>query len=227
MSLFTDRHHAGRVLAAALGKYSGQSDVLVLGLPRGGVPVAYEVAHQLAMPLDVLIVRKLGVAGHEELAMGALASGGFYVLNQDVVDAFGISKEEILRSARAEQQELSRRQDAYRGDRAPVDVSARTVLLVDDGLATGSTMRAAIQALRPQHPKHIVAAAPVADADVCAQVAEEADEMVCATMPQRLDAIGIWYDDFSPTSDDEVRGLLEAASREQDERARSSTSARA
>jgi predicted phosphoribosyltransferase len=213
MSLFADRRYAGRILAAALGRFSGRTDVVVLGLPRGGVPVAYEVADDLSAPLDVFVVRKLGVPGHEELAMGALASGGLCVLNQDVIANFGIAKESIFRVARTEQRELARRERAYRGGRAPIDVSHKTVILIDDGLATGSTMRAAIQALRQQSPAEIVAAVPVAALAACAELSGEADEMVCAATPQPFHAVGLWYEDFSQISDDEVRELLESARR--------------
>lgn len=215
MSLFTDRRHAGRVLASALGKYAGRTDGMVLALPRGGVPVAYEVARTLGAPLDVFVVRKLGVPGHEELAMGALASGGLCVLNNDVVRALGITKEVILESARVENQELGRRDRAYRGDRPPADVSGKTVILIDDGLATGSTMRAAIQAVRQRDPARVVAAVPVAAPETCSEMSEEADDMVCAATPRPFHAVGLWYQDFTQTSDQEVRDLLEAAQREQ------------
>jgi putative phosphoribosyl transferase len=218
MSHFTDRRHAGRVLASALGKYRGRTDVIVLALPRGGVPVAYEVAHALGAPLDVLVVRKLGVPGHEELAMGALASGGLCVLNDEVVRSFGITKEEIFEAARAENHELGRRDRTYRGDRAPAEVTGRTVILVDDGLATGSTLRVAIRALRQLEPAWIAAAVPVAPPDTCSEMSDEADDMVCAITPEPFHSVGLWYEDFTQTSDEEVHDLLQAARREHEYR---------
>jgi len=227
MSLFKDRRHAGRALAIELGKYAGRADIIVLALPRGGVPVAYEVAQYLGAPLDVFVVRKLGVPRHEELAMGALASGGLCVLNNDVVRDLGITKEDILAAARAEIRELGRRDRAYRGDRPPLDVSGKTVILIDDGLATGSTMRAALQALRQRNPEHMVAAVPVASKAACAEVSEETDEMICVATPEPFRAVGLWYQDFSQTTDEEVRALLEAARREQLQRERGSSAAAA
>lgn len=218
MNLFTDRRHAGRVLASALDAYAERSDIVVLALPRGGVPVAYEVTRGLGAPLDVFVVHRLGVPGYEELAMGALASGGLCVLNQDVVRSYGITKEDIFQAARAQKQELGRRERAYRADRAPIDVSRKTAILVDDGLATGSTMRAAIRALRQKNPARVVAAVPVAAREACCEMSDEADEMVCAVTPEPFRAVGLWYDDFSQTTDDEVHDLLEAARREQQRR---------
>jgi predicted phosphoribosyltransferase len=209
MALYVDRRHAGRVLASALSKYSGRTDVIVLALPRGGVPVAYEVARQLAAPLDVFVVRKLGVPGHEELAMGALASGGLWVLNGDVVKSLDISEEEIHRAAQNENRELMRRERAYRGERPGLDVLHRTVILVDDGLATGATMRVAIKALRKRDPARVVAAVPVAAPETCSELSAEADEIVCAATPRPFFAVGPWYEDFSQTTDEEVRELLE------------------
>jgi predicted phosphoribosyltransferase len=215
MSLYSDRRHAGRVLAQALARYAGRPDLLVLALPRGGAPVGYEVARRLGAPLDVFVVRKLGVPEHEEFAMGAIASGGICVLNEDVVEALGVSRGDISRVARTEHQELMRRERVYRGGGRPrQEVSGRTVILVDDGLATGSSMRAAIRALREQLPVRIVAAVPVAAAETCEEMAAEADDMVCAATPQPFHAVGLWYEDFSQTSDDEVRELLDAANRE-------------
>lgn len=224
--MFRDRRHAGRVLASRLQeKYAAHADLVVLGLPRGGVPVAYEVARRLRAPLDVFVVRKLGVPGQEEFAMGALASGGLRVLNQDVVQRLGITKEDILEVTRAEEQELARRERAYRGERAPTAISGKTVILIDDGLATGSTMRAAIQALRQRQPARVVAAVPVASPETCSEMADEADDMVCAVTPEPFYAVGLWYEDFSQTRDEEVRALLEAARREQEQREHGASSA--
>jgi len=211
-----DRAEAGRILAEKLARYTNRSDVLVLALPRGGVPVAYEIARRLRVPLDVFVVRKLGVPGHEELAMGAIASGGVRVINQDVVGHLGIPEWAIDRVAAAEGQELRRRELAYRGDRPAPPLQGRTVILVDDGLATGSTMRAAVEALRPLGPDRIVVAAGVCAAQTCDALVGVADECVCALTPPALDAIGRWYEDFSQTEDEEVRELLERAAREQE-----------
>jgi putative phosphoribosyl transferase len=210
--LFRDRRDAGRFLAGPLMKYAGRSDVLVLALPRGGVPVAFEVARALGVPLDVFLVRKLGLPGREELAIGAIAPGGVRVVNHDVVRALGVPPDVIDEVAVQEQQELERRMHLYRDDRPPPDVRGRTVILVDDGLATGSTMRAAVAALRQQHPARIVVAAPVGAADTCAEFQEEADEAVCARTPEPFLAVGMWYADFAQTTDEEVRELLEQAS---------------
>lgn len=211
MSLFMDRRQAGRVLASSLRSYAGRPDLVVLALPRGGVPVAYEIARALRAPLDVFVVRKLGVPGHEELAMGALAPDGVCILDERIVGGLDISSEDISRAVRHQRRELVRREHAYRGEQPPVDVSDRTVILVDDGLATGSTMRAAIEALRRQHPARIVAAVPVAAPETCGEMSAVADEMMCAATPQPFHAVGLWYEDFSQTSDAEVRELLEAA----------------
>jgi putative phosphoribosyl transferase len=213
-SIFADRRQAGQALAFALREHSGCADLAVLALPRGGVPVAYEVARQLGAPLDVFVVRKLGVPGHEELAMGALASGGLCVLNADVVDALNISKETILYAARAEVHELERRERAYRGEQLPLELSGKRIIVVDDGLATGSTMRAAIRALRQRNPERIIGAVPIAAPDTCAEMKEEADDMVCAVTPQRFHAVGLWYEHFAQTTDEEVRALLDASRRE-------------
>jgi len=211
--LFRDRADAGRQLAKELTAYAGRPDVRVLGLPRGGVPVAFEVARALGAPLDVFLVRKLGVPGREELAMGALATGGVRVLNDDVVRNLAIPDQVIDAAAEKELQELTRRERAYRDDRPPPDVAGRTVLLVDDGLATGSTMRAAVAALRKLDPARIVVAVPVGAAEICAGLREEADETVCARTPEPFHAVGLWYDDFTQTTDEEVRDLLERAAR--------------
>jgi putative phosphoribosyl transferase len=209
--LFRDRTDAGRQLANELTAYAGRPDVLVLALPRGGVPVGYEVARALDAPLDVFLVRKLGLPGQEELAMGAVASGGVRVLNEEVVQGLGVPDWMIDDVARREQQELGRRERVYRGDRPAPDVRGRTVILVDDGLATGSTMRAAVAALRQQGPARVVVAVPLGAAETCAEFRGEADEAVCARTPQPFYAVGAWYDDFSQTTDEEVLDLLDRA----------------
>jgi predicted phosphoribosyltransferase len=211
--LFRDRREAGRLLAERFRGYAGRDDVIVLGLPRGGVPVAFEVAAALGAPLDLFLVRKLGVPGHEELALGAIASGGTRVLNKLLADKLALPAEWIEAIDARERRELERRERAYRGDRPPPDVAGRTVILVDDGLATGSTMLAAVSALRAREPERIVVAVPVADPEVCASVGREADEAVCLLTPQPLHAVGAWYEDFSQTGDDEVRELLARARR--------------
>jgi len=208
---FKDRHDAGRRLAQELTVYAGRPDVVVLGLPRGGVPVAYEVAEALNAPLDLFLVRKLGVPGHEELAMGAIATGGVRVLNADVVDAWRIPESVIEAIETSERRELARRERLYRGTRPPPDVHGKIVILVDDGLATGSTMRAAAEALRVMGPDRIVAAVPVAAATTCESFADVVDEMICALTPDLFYAVGLWYEDFSPTTDEEVRELLRRA----------------
>jgi predicted phosphoribosyltransferase len=209
--LFHDRSEAGRVLADKLASYANRPDVFVLALPRGGVPVAYEVARALHASLDVFLVRKLGLPGQEELAMGAIASGGTRVLNEEVVRKLNVPDEVIDTVAAEEQQELSRRERDYRDGRPPPDVRGRTVILVDDGLATGSTMRAAVAALRQQGPGRIVIAVPVGAPETCAELQREADEVVCAQTPQPFYAVGAWYDNFSQTTDEEVRDLLARA----------------
>jgi predicted phosphoribosyltransferase len=208
---FRDRFEAGRRLATALEHYAGRPNLLVLALPRGGVPVGYEVASALPAPLDVMLVRKLGVPGHEELAMGAIASGGVRVISNDVVAALGIPDRAIATIAAHEEHELERRNQLYRGDRQPPDVRGKTVILVDDGLATGSTMRAAVAALKAQGPERLVVAVPVAAPETCEALSREVDEVVCARAPERFFAVGNWYVDFSQTSDAEVRGLLRRA----------------
>ena len=207
---FRDRKEAGEQLAARLAVYRDMPDVLVLALPRGGVPVGYEVARALGAPLDVFIVRKLGVPGHEELAMGAIASGGVRVLNRDVLDYMPISQKLIDTVAQREQQELERREREYRGARPPLDVKDKTVVVVDDGLATGSTMRAAVEALRRMEPRRIVVAVPVAAESTCNDFRAEgiADDVVCLRTPEPFQAVGLWYSDFTQTSDDEVQELL-------------------
>ena len=213
MRRFRDRAEAGRLLAERLRQDAGRDDVVVLGLPRGGVPVAFEVARALGAPLVVFLVRKLGVPGHEELAFGAIATGGTRVLNEEVVDSLGIPLEWIEAIDAKERRELERRDRAYRGERPPPDLAGRTVILVDDGLATGSTMLAAVRAVREDDPARVVVAVPVADPDVCAALNAEADEAVCLQTPRPLHAVGAWYEDFSQTPDVEVRALLERSRR--------------
>jgi putative phosphoribosyl transferase len=209
---FRDRHHAGRVLARELSHYRGRTDVLVLALPRGGVAVGFEVAHALHAPLDVFVVRKLGFPGHEEYAMGAIASGGVRVMNP--LPGVTVSPDALARVIAREEDELVRRERLYRGDCPAVSVRGRTVIVVDDGLATGSTMRAAVVAIRQQHPAHLTVAVPVGAPDTCRQLQDEADEVVCAAMPRPFRAVGVWYEDFPQASDEEVHDLLETARRE-------------
>ena len=209
--IFKNRADAGRKLAARLTRYGDREDVLVLALPRGGVPVAYEVAKELKAPLDVFLVRKLGVPGHEELAMGAIASGGVRVVNEELVNYLGIPDEVIDGIAAVEQRELERRERAYRDGRPLPDVKDRILILIDDGLATGSTMRAAAASLRLQKPRRIVVAVPVSSPETCDEFRSEVDEIVCAVTPQHFQGVGLWYDDFSQTSDEEVRELLKRA----------------
>ncbi|MEM9903732.1 MAG: phosphoribosyltransferase [Cyanobacteria bacterium P01_D01_bin.44] len=205
---FRDRTQAGRQLATQLNAYANHSDVIVLGLPRGGVPVAYEVAQALNVPLDICLVRKLGVPGHRELAMGAIASGGVRVLNYDVISLLAISEKMLEHVAARELRELQRRDRAYRGDRPQPEICDRTVLLVDDGLATGATIRAAIAVLRLQQPKQIVVAVPVAPIAACEALETEVDAVVCLATPEPFYAIGLWYENFAQTTDDQVRDLL-------------------
>ena len=206
--VFANRREAGAVLAAALERYKDRDDVVVLALPRGGVPVGYEVAKRLGAPLDVFVVRKLGVPGHRELAMGAIAPGGVRVLNRSIVDWYHIPPQAIEETAREELAELERREHAYRGARGPLEVAGKTVILVDDGLATGSTMKAAVQAVRELGPARVVVAVPTGAAETCASMRRLADEVVCACSPEDFSAVGQWYADFSQTSDSEVRELL-------------------
>ena len=207
-SRFADRHDAGRRLAERLRHYAGRDDVIVLGLPRGGVPVAFEVARALGVPLDVFVVRKLGVPGHEELAMGAIASGGVRVLNDDVLAATRMSAEALEAVAARELERLQEQERAYRGERKPLDVSGRVAILVDDGLATGATMRAAIEALRDRGAGAIVVAVPTAPIETCDALRREVDEVVCARTPDPFMAVGLWYRDFAPVGDQEVTELL-------------------
>jgi putative phosphoribosyl transferase len=208
---FPDRRAAGKLLATQLQHLAGRPRLVVLGLPRGGLPVAYEVAEGLGAPLDVFLVRKLGVPGQEELAMGAIASGGVRVVNRTVVDHLGISPAEVEAVARAEAEVLAERERAYRGDRPPLDLKGATVILVDDGLATGASMRAAAVAVRRFAPAYLVVAVPVAAAETCEAMDEEADEVVCGLTPPAFHAVGLWYEDFSQVNDDEVTELLAAA----------------
>jgi putative phosphoribosyl transferase len=206
MALFRDRPDAGRRLAEKLRH--ARAAGIVLALPRGGVPVAAEVAKTLGVPLDVFIVRKLGVPGHDELAMGAIASGGVRVMNTGVVDQLRIPAERIDAVAAREAEELVRRERAYRGERPPLAVRGQRVILVDDGLATGATMRAAVKALRARNAGRIVVAVPVGAPETCDMLAAEADEVVCAVTPEPFLAVGYWYDDFTQTTDEEVRAIL-------------------
>lgn len=209
--VFQDRSEAGRLLARELAAYAGRRDVLVLGLPRGGVPVAFEVARALGVPLDVFIVRKLGVPGHREYAMGAIASGGIRVLNESVVRQLGIRPEAVAAVVAEEERELHRRERAYRGHGAAQPVAGKTVILVDDGIATGSTVRAAIRGLRRLHPARLVLAVPTAAASTADELRPEVDEWVALSTPEDFEAVGRWYEDFSPTEDAEVTALLERA----------------
>lgn len=210
-NLFADRTEAGRLLAGKLAAYRGQPGVIVMALPRGGVPVAYEVARELSAPLDVFLVRKLGTPGGEELAMGAIAEGGARVLNQQVVTSLQIPMDTIERVTQRESQELERRAAAYRAGRDRPDLADRTVILVDDGLATGATMRVAVKAMRQHHPAKIIVAVPVAPPETCEALRSEADEVVCYLAPYRLTSVGSWYLNFEQTSDDEVNACLRRA----------------
>src|SRR5438874_10558592 len=211
---FSNRAEAGRQLAEKLDKYAGRKDVIVLGLPRGGVPVAYEVAKRLRAPLDVFIVRKLGVPGFEELAAGAIASGGVRVLNEDVMRSITYAHEAIEAVTAKETTELERREQIYREGRPPPGLGGRIVILVDDGLATGATMRAAVKALRQRGAAKIVVAVPVGPPDTCRELEEEGDETICLSKPPFFQAVGQYYEDFSQTSDDDVRELLSSAAQE-------------
>ena len=219
--IYRDRSEAGKELATKLSTYKDRDDVLVLALPRGGVPVAFEVAQALDAPLDVFLVRKLGVPGHEELAMGAIATGGVRVLNEEVVDYLKIPDRVIDSIAATELKELKRREVAYRGNRPEPEVKGKTVILIDDGLATGSTIRAAAQALRQQQPARIVVAVPVSAPETCDEYRIGVDEIICAATPEPFWGVGLWYHDFSQTTDEEVRDLLERARKSQKEMAHS------
>jgi putative phosphoribosyl transferase len=211
MMRFQNRAEAGKLLAEKLLEYLDQADVLVLALPRGGVPVANEVAQALHAPLDVFLVRKLGVPGQEELALGAVATGGVRVLNPDIVRSLHITQEELDTITAAEQRELERRQRAYRDALPPPDIHNHTIILIDDGLATGATMRAAVLAIRQQQPKRIVVAVPVAAPETCDEFRDEVDEIVCAITPYPFYGVGAWYEDFSQVTDEEVRTVLASA----------------
>ena len=210
-ALFEDRRDAGRKLARELNDYADDPELIVLALPRGGVPVAYEVAEALDAPLDIFLVRKLGLPGREELAMGAIASGGVRVLNDMVVEALDIPDAVIEAVVKKEQAEMERRERAYRGDRPAPDVEGRTVILVDDGLATGSTMRAAVAGLRARNPEEIVVAVPTASPETCEMFEKEVDDIICAVTPHPFYGVGVWYRDFSQTTDEEVRTYLKRA----------------
>ncbi|HET7453499.1 MAG TPA: phosphoribosyltransferase family protein [Thermoanaerobaculia bacterium] len=212
--MFIDRKDAGRALAEKLSRYAGRADVVVLGLPRGGVPVAAEVARALAAPLDVFVVRKIGLPGNPELAMGAIASGGVTVLSTDLIARLRVPPAAVEETIAREREELARRERSYRGGRGAPDLAGRTVLLVDDGLATGATMRAAVASVRKLRPRAIVVAVPVASPSACADAAAEADACVCLATPPDFTAVGEWYVDFGQTTDEEVRALLSAASPE-------------
>jgi putative phosphoribosyl transferase len=212
MKPFSSRFEAGRLLATKLSRYRNHPEVLILALPRGGVPVAYEIAKELNIPIDVFLVRKLGVPGNRELAMGAIASGGLGMLNEDVVRAFEVSEAEIQSATDTERMELEKRGRLYRGTRPPLNLLNRTVILVDDGLATGATMLVAVQAVRQQYPARIVVAVPVAATETCEKIKAEVDEIVCETTVDTLYAIGAWYENFTQLSDEEVSELLNRAS---------------
>jgi len=213
MTVFRDRADAGKRLAGHLSKYKDQLDVLVLALPRGGVPVGFEVATALNAPLDVFLVRKLGLPGHEELAMGAIASGGVTVLNEDVVRMNQVPESTIESVAARQRAELERRELTYGRDRKHIELRGKSVIIVDDGLATGATMRAAVAAVRQQRPARIIVAVPTAPPDTCRSFRDQADEVICVITPQHFAAVGYWYSDFSQTTDQEVRELLDRADR--------------
>jgi putative phosphoribosyl transferase len=211
MFRYKDRVQAGQYLAKKLEHYSNDPDTIVLGLPRGGVVVAYEVAQKLQLPLDIFLVRKLGVPGYEELAMGAIASGGEQVINEDVIRMIHISPDMIEAAVNKEEKELERREKAYRGNRPELEIKSKNIILVDDGLATGATMRAAITALYKQRPRKIIMAVPVASSETCENFRSKVDELVCAMTPAYFHAVGEWYEDFLQNTDEEVQQLLHKA----------------
>ena len=214
MTRFEDRFDAGRFLARQLQRHAGNPNVVVLALPRGGVPVAFEIARAIDAPLDVFVVRKLGAPGYEELAMGAIATGGVRVFNEEVIQHLGVSQSWINATIREQEEELQRREQAYRGDRPPVELQNRTVILVDDGLATGASMRAAVRALRLRNPAGVTVAVPIGSRDTCDQFRSEVEETICGRTPEPFHAVGAWYCDFTQTTDDEVRELLDRAAHE-------------
>jgi putative phosphoribosyl transferase len=214
MTRFEDRFDAGKFLAQQLKHHAGDPNLVVLALPRGGVPVAYEVARALDTPLDVFVVRKLGAPGYEELAMGAIATGGVCVFNDEVVHHLGVSESWIQAAIEEQGEELRRREALYRGDRPPLDIQNKNVILIDDGLATGASMRAAVRALRQRKPASITVAVPIGAADTCDQFRSQAEEVVCARTPEPFHAVGAWYRDFTQTTDDQVRELLDRAAHE-------------
>jgi putative phosphoribosyl transferase len=214
MTRFEDRFDAGKFLAGQLQHHAGNPNVVVLALPRGGVPVGFEIALAIAAPLDVFVVRKLGAPGYEELAMGAIATGGVRVFNEEVIQHLGVSQSWIEATIREQEEELRRREEAYRGDRPPAELQGHTVILVDDGLATGASMRAAVRALRQRQPTAITVAVPIGSRDTCDQFRPEVEEVVCARTPEPFHAVGAWYHDFTQTTDDEVRELLDRAAHE-------------
>ncbi|KTC68338.1 phosphoribosyltransferase [Legionella birminghamensis] len=206
MEKYSNRRQAGKVLASHLEKFK-DSNSIILGLPRGGIPVAFEVAKALRLPMDVFIVRKLGVPGYEELAMGAIASGGIFFINQDLVKSLNISSSDIEHVIEEEMRELKRREKVYRGDRPLPGLKNKTVILIDDGIATGASMKAAMEAIKTQQPASLVIAIPVADPSICKEFADLVDEVICPLQPYRFQAVGLWYEDFTQTSDDEVINL--------------------
>lgn len=216
--IFPNRTEAGQQLASRLGKYANRENVIVLGVPRGGVPIAFEVATTLNLPLDVFVLRKLGVPGHEELAFGAIGSGGVRVLDRETVEAIGLSDLIIELVTQAERAELARREQIYRGEKPPLDVRGKTVILVDDGIATGSSLRAGVRALRQMQPAAIVIAAPVAPRSTVSRLRHEVDDVICVALPEEFRGVGQFYQDFSQVSDEEVNELLDRAFRQRGER---------